>query len=124
LEDQTGAVQEALPPPCRQSGWTAVLDGNRPLYRAYLQKEQMRAAIAVKGTEGRALLGGWIVWAKRSRLPEVAKLANTMEQGLSNARSEATNTHLSARIWPTYLASIIKPDLAISLRRIAGGRSL
>jgi transposase len=78
---------------------------NRPLYRAYLLKEQMRAAIAVKGAEGRALLGGWVAWAKRSRLPEFAKLANTierfrpyiwntMEQGLSNARSEATNTHL------------------------------
>jgi transposase len=78
---------------------------NRPLYRAYLLKEQMRAAIAVKGAEGRALLGGWVAWAKRSRLPEFAKLANTierfrpyiwntMEQELSNARSEATNTHL------------------------------
>jgi hypothetical protein len=29
-----------------------------------------------------------------------------------------------ARIWPTYVASIIKPDLAISLRRIADSRSL
>jgi transposase len=78
---------------------------NRPLYRAYLLKEQMRAAIAVKGAEGRALLAGWVAWARRSRLPEFAKLANTierfrpyiwntMEQGVSNARSEATNTHL------------------------------
>jgi transposase len=78
---------------------------NRPLYRAYLLKEQMRAAIAVKGAEGRALLGGWVAWAKRSQLPEFKEVANTierfrpyiwntMEQGLSNARSEATNTHL------------------------------
>jgi len=78
---------------------------NRPLYRGYLLKEQMRTAIAVKGAEGRALLGGWVAWAKRSRLPEFKEVANTierlrpyiwntMEQGLSNARSEATNTHL------------------------------
>jgi len=78
---------------------------NRPLYRAYLLKEQMRRAIAVKGAEGRGLIAGWVVWAKSSRLPEFKKLAgtierfrpfiwNTMEEGLSNARSEATNTHL------------------------------
>jgi transposase len=78
---------------------------NRPLYRAYLLKEQMRMAIQAKGDEGRALLGGWVAWAKRSRLPAFIKLTktierfrpyiwNTMEQGLSNARSEATNTHL------------------------------
>jgi transposase len=83
----------------------AIAKTNRSLYRAYLLKEQMRAAIAVQGAEGRALLAGWVAWARRSRLPEFAKLANTierfrpyiwntMEHGLSNARSEATNTHL------------------------------
>ena len=49
--------------------------------------------------------GGWIAWARRCRLEPFVKLAktikryqalilNAVEHGLSNARSEATNTHL------------------------------
>jgi transposase len=78
---------------------------NKGLYRAYLLKEQLRAVFAAKGAQGRQLLAGWLSWAKRSRLPSFVKLAktiqkyrllilNTLEHGLSNARSEATNTHL------------------------------
>jgi Transposase and inactivated derivatives len=51
------------------------------------------------------LLIGWLAWAARCRLPAFVKLARTIkkfrpmilaavEHGLSNARSEATNTHL------------------------------
>ena len=58
-----------------------------------------------KGGQGRALLTGWIAWAQRSQLPEFVKLAktirhyrelihNTLDHGLSNALSEATNTHV------------------------------
>lgn len=78
---------------------------NRGLYRAYLLKEQMRAIFAAKGDHGRALLAGWLAWAKRSQLAPFVKLArtiehykplilNTLDHGLSNARSEATNVHL------------------------------
>jgi transposase len=78
---------------------------NKPLYRAYLLKEQLRAAIAAKGIHGRQLLAGWLAWARRSRLAPFTKLAatiarhlplihNTLDHGLSNARVEATNTHL------------------------------
>jgi transposase len=78
---------------------------NKPLYRAYLLKEQLLFAIARKGAKGRALVAGWLAWARRSRLRPFVKLAktieklsaylrNTMDTGLSNARSEATNTHL------------------------------
>ncbi|MGH3791243.1 MAG: transposase, partial [Pseudonocardiaceae bacterium] len=49
--------------------------------------------------------GGWISWAQRSRIPAFVRLAqtikhfrtlilNAVEHGLSNARTEATNTHL------------------------------
>jgi transposase len=83
--------------------WIAVT--NKGLYRAYLLKEQLREIFAVKGEQGRALLAGWLSWARRSRLPAFVKLAktidrylplirNTLDHGLSNARSEATNTHL------------------------------
>jgi transposase len=78
---------------------------NKPLYRAYLLKEQLRMVFETKGAQGRALLAGWLAWAQRSRLPEFVKLAktikrcqtlihNTLDHGLSNALSEATNTHL------------------------------
>ncbi|MCA1822579.1 MAG: ISL3 family transposase [Pseudonocardia sp.] len=78
---------------------------NHPLYRAYLLKEQLREVFTAKGTPGKQLLAGWLSWASRSRLPEFVALAktikrylplihNTLEHGVSNALSEATNTHL------------------------------
>ena len=80
---------------------------NTALYRAYLLKEQLRAVFAVKGQRGKVLLAGWISWARRSRLPEFVTLArtiqrfqqliwNTLRHNLSNALSEATNTHIRA----------------------------
>src|SRR5207244_13263465 len=83
----------------------AIATINKPRYRAYLLKEQLRMVFETKGEQGRALLAGWIAWAQRSQLPEFVKLAktvknyrdlinNTLDHGLSNALSEATNTHL------------------------------
>lgn len=78
---------------------------NKPLYRAYLLKEQLREIVAIKGEDGKLLLTQWLRWAARSRLPAFAKLAasirrhlqpihNMLDWGLSNARVEANNTHL------------------------------
>ncbi|TWH65234.1 ISL3 family transposase [Micromonospora olivasterospora] len=78
---------------------------NRPLYRAYLLKEQFREIIAVKGADGRLLLQAWLRWASRSKLAPFVKLAKTirrhlpaihnmLDSGLSNARIEANNVHL------------------------------
>jgi transposase len=83
----------------------AIAKTNNRLYRAYLLKEQLRAVFAARGTPGRVLLAGWLAWAARCRIPEFVKLAttikhylplirNTLDHGLSNARSESTNTHL------------------------------
>jgi len=82
---------------------------NHPLYRAYLIKEQLREVFHSKGTAAhrKSLLAGLIAWCARSRIPEFVALGktlrhyrqliiNTIEHGLSNARSEATNTHLRA----------------------------
>ena len=80
---------------------------NKTLYRAYLLKEQLREAFRVKGPRGRQLLAGWLSWASHSRIPEFTTLArsirsyrpliqNTLDHGLSNGRTEATNTHLRA----------------------------
>jgi transposase len=84
----------------------AVQATNGPLYRAYLLKEQLRAIFQTRDlTAATTLLAGWLAWAQRSRLTPFAKLAktikkyrqlilNAVQHGLSNARSEATNTHL------------------------------
>jgi transposase len=83
----------------------AIAKTNHPLYRAYLLKEQLREVFATKVATGRQLLAGWLSWATRSRIPEFVALAktikrflplihNTLNHGLGNALSEATNTHL------------------------------
>jgi transposase len=83
-----------------------IAKANGGLYRAYLLKEQLREIFACRDPQkARALMGGWIAWAQRCRLEPFVKLAKTIkryralilaavEHGLSNARSEATNTHL------------------------------
>ncbi|WP_322767899.1 ISL3 family transposase [Frankia sp. Cr1] len=78
---------------------------NGKLYTAYLLKEQLREVFKVGGDAGKKLLAGWLAWAYRSQLPEFVAVArtvetqrlairNTLEYSCSNARSEATNTHL------------------------------
>jgi transposase len=82
---------------------------NRQMYKGYLMKEQLREAFRVKGDHGKALLAGLISWARRSQLPEFAKLAktlarfrqlirHTMDHGPSNGRAEALNAQLNALI--------------------------
>ena len=79
---------------------------NNGLYRAYLLKEQLLGVIHLKGyAASHIILKKWLSWAKRCRIEPFVKLArtienykpyleNTLNSGLSNARSEATNTHL------------------------------
>jgi transposase len=80
---------------------------NGPLYRGYLMKEQLKDVFKAKKDGGAALLAGLLSWCSRSRIPEFVKLGrtlrnyrqliiNALEPGLSNARVEATNTHLRA----------------------------
>lgn len=93
---------------CEQrTSLASIATTNKSLYRAYLLKEQLREVFRVKGRTGRQLLAGWLSWASHSRIPEFVALArsirryrdliwNTLDHNLSNARSEATNTHLRA----------------------------
>ena len=78
---------------------------NRPLYRAYLLKEQLRQIYRLPADAAIALLDGWINWARRCQLKPFIKLARTItaqragiiaaiEHGLSNARVEAINTQI------------------------------
>jgi transposase len=78
---------------------------NKPLYRAYLLKEQFREVFVLGGRAGKRLLKAWLGWAARCRIEAFVRLAKrirhhlpsihaTLDSGLSNARIEANNTHL------------------------------
>lgn len=108
----------------------AIAATNKGLYRAYLLKEQLRAVFATKGQHGKVLLAGWLAWAKRSRLPGFVKLAktidrhrqliwNTLEHELSNARVEATNTHLRALTRRAY--GFHSPEALIAMAQLTRG---
>lgn len=103
---------------------------NKTLYRAYLLKEQLREVFRVKGKEGRQLLAGWLPGASHSRIPEFVKLAatighyrglilNTLDHGLSNARSESTNTHLRALTKRAY--GFHSPEALIGMAMLTRG---
>lgn len=78
---------------------------NRPLFRAYLLKEQLRQIYRIPAAQAAQLLERWLIWARRCRLRPFVKLAKTItnqkagilaaiNNGLSNARVEAINTQI------------------------------
>jgi transposase len=82
---------------------------NKPLYKGYLIKEQIREAFKVKGEHGKSLMRGVTAWAHRCRIPEFTKLARTLSRyripieatlggGPSNGRAEALNAQVNALI--------------------------
>jgi transposase len=82
---------------------------NKPLYKGYLIKEQIREAFKVKGSSGKMLMTGVTAWAHRCRIPEFTKLAKTLSRykpaihatldgGPSNGRAEALNAQVNALI--------------------------
>ena len=82
---------------------------NKPLYKGYLIKEQIREAFKVKGSDGRTLMRGVTAWAHRCRIPEFTTLARTLSRykdsihatldgGPSNGRAEALNAQINALI--------------------------
>ena len=108
----------------------AIAKDNGALYRAYLLKEQLRMIFQVELPEARALLDGWISWARRSRIPAFVRLAqtitryrdlilNAVEHRLSNARSEATNTHL--RLLTRRAYGYHSPDSLIAMADLTRG---
>lgn len=89
-----------------QKGKLAAIQAtNKPLYRAYLLKEQLRQVFVVKGEQGIELLKSWLAWACRCRIEPFVKLSRTLREylpaihealrlGLSNALTESTNTKI------------------------------
>jgi transposase len=86
-----------------QLDWIAKTDPR--LWRAYLLKEGLRYAFAVKGEEGKAALDQWTSWARRSRIPSFVHLQRkiaahreaidaALDTGLSQGLVESTNTKI------------------------------
>ena len=82
---------------------------NKPLYKGYLIKEQIREAFKAKGEDGKSLMRGVTAWAHRCRIPEFTRLARTLSRykasieatldgGPSNGRAEALNAQVNALI--------------------------
>ncbi|MGH2843701.1 MAG: ISL3 family transposase [Solirubrobacteraceae bacterium] len=104
---------------------------NRPLYRAYMLKEQLRQIYRLPATAAIQLLDGWINWARRCRLRPFVKLAKTITQqragiiaaiqhDLSNARVEAINTQIrliTRRAFGFHSASAL---IALAMLTLAG----
>lgn len=78
---------------------------NRPLYRAYLLKEALRAVFRQTPARARKRLDAWVSWACRSRLAPFVRLARTIRQhkpgilaaiehGVSNGRLEGLNSKI------------------------------
>jgi len=114
---------------------------NRPLYRAYLLKEQLREIFRLPFRAGVALLEHWLAWAGRSRLaPFVriarrirdhrATIATTLQYGLSNARVESVNSRIRLLTRIAFGFHSARPLIAMVLLALGGlcpplpGRSL
>ena len=104
---------------------------NKPLYRAYLLKEQFREIFTVGGQAGKTLLAAWLRWAARCRIPEFVGLAKrirhhlpgihaTLDSGLSNARVEANNTHLRVLTRQGYGYHTAEALIAMAMLRRGG----
>jgi transposase len=103
---------------------------NRPLYRAYLLKEQLRQIYRLTPRAAIRLLNRWLAWARRCRLKPFVKLARTIaaqhdgivaaiRHGLSNARVEAINTQI--RLIARRAFGFHSPEALISLAMLKLG---
>ena len=95
-QDLSGAQRVAL---------SQIATTNKPLYRGYLLKEQLREVFGLPHHRAMEMLQGWLTWARRSRLAPFIRVAKTvtqhlpdieaaLEHHLSNARVEAVNTRI------------------------------
>ena len=103
------------------------------LWRAYLLKEGMRYVFAVKGEEGKEALDRWLAWAQRSRLPAFVELGRkiklhrpaidaALDSGLSNARTESTNTKIRLLTRIAFGFHSAEPLIALAMLSLGGKR--
>lgn len=104
---------------------------NRPLYRAYLLKEQLREVLKLSPRAAVKLLDHWLAWASRSKLPAFVELARSiranregivaaLEHGLSNARVEAINNQLRLLTRLAFGFHSVEPLVALANLKLGG----
>jgi transposase len=112
------------------AGLAEVQRTNRPLYRAYLLKEQLRLVFQLPLPDAMRLLDRWLVWARRSQIEQFVRLAGTitehrdgirasLEHGASNGRVEAMNTGI--RLLARRAYGFHSPDALIALAMLKHG---
>lgn len=84
---------------------SVIAERNKPIYRAYLLKEQLRQVFRVAPNAAIKLLKGWLAWAQRCRLEPFVRVGSrvrrhleaikdALRSGLSNGRVEALNQRM------------------------------
>lgn len=91
---------------------------NKPLYRAYLLKEQLRAVFGPGGPERVKLLSAWLGWASRSKLAPFVELARTVRARHADIANALTYRLTNARI------ESINQKIRLIIRRAYGFRSV
>lgn len=114
----------------QQAKLAQIQQTNKPLFRAYLLKEQLRQIYRLPAAPAITLLDRWLAWARRCRLKPFVKLAKTIteqragiiaaiENGLSNARIEQANTRI--RLITRRAFGFHSPDALIALAMLTLG---
>ena len=114
----------------QQAKLALIAQTNKPLYKAYLLKEQFRQVFKLKGERGKGLLEAWLQWARRCRLRPFLTLAKaitknrpgieaTLDLGLSNALVESVNTRI--RLLGRQAFGFHSPEPLIALAMLALG---
>lgn len=104
---------------------------NNRLYRAYLLKEQLRQVFKSGAKKGMKLLGGWLSWARRCRIPAFVKLAKnllprlpeiaaTLEHALTNAPLESGNTKIRLIIRRAFGFHSAQAVIALAMLSLGG----
>jgi transposase len=118
----------------QQAKLATIATTNKPLYRAYLLKEQLRAVFHADGADAAiSILDRWLAWACRSRLASFVKLARTIRAhragieatlrlGLTNARIEAINTTLRLVVRRAYGFHSASALIALAMLTVGGLR--
>jgi len=104
---------------------------NRPLFLAYLMKEQLRDVFQQRDWQGPLMLSEWIEWVMRSRCKPMKKVARSIRDNydgicsallnqLSNGRLEAMNTKLKLLTRLAFGFHSERPLIALAKLKLGG----
>jgi transposase len=104
---------------------------NRPLYRAYLLKEQLRQVFRLELDPAKELLKTWVKWARRSRLKPFVTLAKRINEHLprivsaialrlSNGLVESVNTKIRLITRQAFGFHSAEPLIGLALLALGG----